>query len=168
MTDEVSKPSYTSKIKIIALVIALCFCASVVIAYPSLICLFDESKCGSGGLTSTYSNITVSKAYTLLNSGKTINLIDNPTGCHCRYDDEHIGDPTKYEAILVTRLPYYSVKALYNTTNDTIIYDDDGKGEGLVDCYALINHVYGKIYYLEGGLDAWKAKGYPVIKAVVN
>jgi len=40
-----------------------------------------------------------------------------------------------------------------------LIYSEDGKrGENF--CKKLVGHVYGKIYNLEGGIEAWKAAGY--------
>jgi len=148
-------------IKLTILIIILAIVATYVVFFSPFIGLLNNSE-QTNRPTSSYSTINVEEAYQLLNTGRNINLIDDPVGCHCRYDEEHIGDFFHYDALLVTRLNY-GIEALYNTTDDTIIYDDDGLGEGLVHCEALVNHVYGDIYYLEGGLDAWKAKGYPVI-----
>jgi len=143
------------------LIIILVVIAIYLLLFSPSIGLLNSSE-QTDQLTSRYNIITVEEAYELLNSGEKINLVDDPVGCSCRYDDEHIGDFFNYEASLVNHLPS-GVKMFYNTTNDTIIYDDDGLGEGLVHCETLVNHVYGDIYYLEGGLDAWKAKGYPII-----
>ena len=116
-------------------------------------------------VTDSFSNITVEEAYNLINNTPNVNIIDDPTGCHCRFDRVHIGNPPKFEAILITNLNALpnSTKSLYNTTNITIFYDDNGMGDSILHCQQLVNHSYGAIYYLEGGLEAWQAKNYPVV-----
>lgn len=154
------KPLY-----ILIIIIVLSLSAAAVI-YISPVFL-GNSETDKQQYTTSFSNITVQDAYHLLNNTtQNINLIDNPRGCDCRYDSEHIGLENKFEAIKITdykSLPH-GIITLYNTTNITIIYDDYGDGHAYMDCLKLMGHVYGKVYYLEGGMAAWKAKGYPIIK----
>ena len=109
--------------------------------------------------------LTFTKAYDIIQNNTNVYIIDNPDGCSCRYDTEHIGDPPIFEAILIKdyqNLPK-GIKTLYNTTNITIIYDD-GEGSAIDSCKQLVNHTYAPIYYIEGGLEAWKSEGLPIVK----
>jgi rhodanese-related sulfurtransferase len=50
----------------------------------------------------------------------------------------------------------------FNTTENLLIYSKNGTVAEEDFCKVLVNHVYGKIYNLEGGFDAWKEAGYPI------
>jgi rhodanese-related sulfurtransferase len=58
-------------------------------------------------------------------------------------------------------------KSLYynetNDKNDILVYSKDGT-VGASFCENLTGHVYGKLYNLEGGYNAWVAAGYPIEK----
>ena len=47
----------------------------------------------------------------------------------------------------------------YETENITLVYSRDGE-VGKDFCQELVGHVYGKIYNLEGGWDAWNSAGF--------
>ena len=166
MLDEKPTNKNISIIGVILIIVVLSIGAiGIILLSPPVGKTENTSSESNRILTTSFTNITVGDAFELINKSKNINIIDDPTHCHCRYDDEHIGDPPRFEAIKISDLKALpkSIRTLYNTTNDTIVYDDDGKGEGIVHCKTLINHTYGAIYYLEGGLNAWKKENYPVI-----
>jgi len=50
---------------------------------------------------------------------------------------------------------------LYNSTEDILVYSKDGTvGEDF--CQDITGHVYGEIYNIDGGYNAWVAAGFPV------
>ena len=55
-----------------------------------------------------------------------------------------------------------NAQTLYNTTDDILVYSVDGS-VGADFCMNLTSHVYGKIYNLDGGFDAWKEAGYTIV-----
>ena len=110
-------------------------------------------------LTTCYTNITAQKAYNIIYyENKNITIIDVPTTGITRYNESHLED-----AIMIDDQKYFpeGIETLYNTKNDILIYDDDGMGTGIFYCEKLINHTYGKIYYLTGGFSEWKKQGFP-------
>jgi len=119
----------------------------------------DSNNGSKSNLTTDYTTITVQEAYDLVyNQKKNIMIIDVPTMGITRYNESHLEN-----AIMVGDQSYLpeGMETLYNTTKDILIYDDDGRGTGLFYCEQLINHTYGKVYYLTGGFSEWKAQGYP-------
>jgi len=47
-------------------------------------------------------------------------------------------------------------KLYQNESLDILIYSSKGDDKTQAFCNGLINNVYGKIYFLEGGFNAWK------------
>jgi len=125
-------------------------------------------------LTTSFSNITAEEAYNIIKNNLNADIIYYP-GCTCpskiqHFYEVHIGDPPSFEAILLTNtsvLPK-GIQSLYNTTNITIFYDDNGNGDALLQGRKLVNNSYAAIYYIDGGLAAWRAKNYPVVGTTVN
>ena len=113
-------------------------------------------------LTTSYTNITVQDAYNIIyNENRNITIIDLPTTGITRYNDSHLEN-----AIMIDDQNYLpeGLETLYGTKNDILVYDDDGRGIGIsYCCEKLVNHTYGKIYYLIGGFSEWKLQGYPWI-----
>ena len=95
------------------LIITIVFLVSAIIIIIPL--LEEEEKTSESKLTTSYTGINATKAYEIITNNENVNIIDNPDGCHCRYDTEHIGDPPDFEATLVK-----DIKTFYNTTNITI------------------------------------------------
>ena len=98
-------------------------------------------------LTSYYTNITCEEAYTLINTTKNLSVIDcrGLEGCSsCQFNKGHLPGAAMNS----------NPTTLYNTTNDILVYSKNGEN-GSKFCQDLINHVYGKIYNLEGGYNTW-------------
>ncbi len=52
-------------------------------------------------------------------------------------------------------------KEYYNKTTDIMVYSQDGSNKRAIEfCKSLVGHIYGDIYYLDGGYLAWKDAGY--------
>ena len=119
--------------------------------------------------TQTYTNVTVEEAYDLINKsqhpGYNLTIIDcrGLEGCStCQYKHGHVPGAVRNENPL----------SLENLTDDILVYSVDGK-IGAEYCKNLThNLVYGKIYNLEGGWNAWKyhneTYGWPPIKTGIE
>lgn len=119
----------------------------------------DDNNDSTSKLTTSFTNISVQDAYNLIyNQNKDILIIDVPTKGITRYNDTHIEN-----AMWVDDQNFFPIglETLYGTKKDILIYDDDGDGIGKSYCKKLLNHTYGKIYYLIGGFSAWRAQNYP-------
>ena len=101
--------------------------------------------------TASYTAIGPEAAYELVfNYSNPLTIVDIRS-CDCSYNDGHIP-----KAIWQT-----SPVTSYETTNDLLIYCDDGQ-LSVTFCEGLLNHTYGAIYYLDGGIETWKNAGYRV------
>ena len=109
-------------------------------------------------ITTDYSGISVEDAYDFINTTTNNLTIVDSRGCSCRYDAGHIGAPPYFEAVHVINWKNY-----YNTSDDILVYDDNGNDESITFCSNLVNHTYGKIFYLEGGFAAWSKANYPYV-----
>jgi len=114
--------------------------------------------------TQTYTNITVETAYNLINKSQNtdynLTIIDcrGLEGCSlCQYKHGHIPGAVRNDNPIT----------LYNLTDNILVYSVNGT-VGAQFCRELTNHVYGEIYNLEGGWNAWKhhnqTYGWPPIK----
>ena len=79
-------------------------------------------------------------------------IIVDIRSCKCNYNKEHLPNAV-WETDWTT---------FYNETKDILIYASNDF-ESIEFCEQLINKMYGEIYYLEGGITAWKNEGYPTI-----
>jgi len=121
------------------------------------------------GYTQTYTNVTVEEAYNLINKSQeptyNLTIIDcrGIEGCStCQFKHGHIPGAVRNDNPLT----------LENLTDDILVYSVDGK-IGAEFCKNLThNLVYGKIYNLEGGWNAWKLHnetyGWPPIKTGIE
>jgi len=112
--------------------------------------------------TSSYKSIDVEAAYNLINKTKNLVIIDcrGLEGCgSCQIKSEGRLD---FDFVYLNQNPYVH----FNTTENLLIYSKDGIVAQEDFCKILVNHVYGKIYNLEGGYNAWKDAGYPISKIV--
>jgi len=138
-------------IVIIVFVILLLF-ASVYVATPYFFSEPTEIK-----LTSSYKNISPEAAYNLINKSSNLVIIDcrGLEGCgSCQIKKEGRLD---FDFVYLNQNPYVH----YNTTKNLLIYSKNGSVAEEDFCKVLVNHVYGRIYNLEGGFYAWKEAGYP-------
>ena len=104
--------------------------------------------------TSSFSNIEPSEAYSLINTSSNLKVIDcrGLEGCsHCQFNRGHLPGAELNS----------NVMSLYNSTEDILVYSIDGT-VGADFCLDLTGHVYGHIYNLKGGYDAWVSVGFPV------
>ena len=109
-------------------------------------------------ITTEYSALSAEAAYDFINTTTHNLTIIDARDCKCNYDTAHIGAPPDFEAI-------HSVnwKTYYNTTDDILVYDNEGDNEAIEYCENLVNHTYGKLFYLESGYSAWSQANYPFV-----
>ena len=103
--------------------------------------------------TTSFSNIEPSQAYDLINTSQSLKVIDcrGLEGCStCQFKKGHLP-----RAELNS-----NPMSLYELEEDVLVYSKDGT-VGLDFCLDLTEHVYGKIYNLKGGYNAWVAAGFP-------
>ena len=91
-------------------------------------------------------------AYSFINTTTHNLTIVDMRSCKCKYNGGHLPNAT------------WNVNptSFYNTTDDLLIYDENG-AESIEFCENLVNHTYGKIICLQGGIEAWKNEGYEVV-----
>jgi len=109
-------------------------------------------------LTSTYKNIDIEVAYNLINKSKNLAIIDcrGLEGCGpCQIKKD---GRLNFDFVYLNQNPYVH----FNTTKNLLIYSTNGTVAEEDFCKILVNHVYGKIYNLKGGFEAWKNRGYPI------
>ena len=120
---------------------------------------FNHKNNSKNNNNTNYSKITAEEAYNIIYvQKKDIIIIDVPTEGITRYEEAHLEN-----AIMIhdeNNLPE-GLESLYDTKSDILIYDDDGTSIAIYYCDQLINHTYGKIYYLIDGFSEWKNQGYP-------
>lgn len=106
--------------------------------------------------TTFFTNISADATYNLINNSIYLTIIDcrGLEGCgYCSFKNEgHIK-----EAELNS-----NAKTLYNWSEDILVYSKNGTA-GASFCRELINNVYGKIYNLDGGINAWNELKYPLV-----
>jgi len=143
-------------------IITVIFLLIVVISaiYVSIFYLFEEES--EIKLTSTYKNINVNAAYNLINKSNNLVVIDcrGLEGCGpCQIKKDGRLD---FDSVYLNQNPYVH----FNTTKNLLIYSTNGTVAEEDFCKILVNHVYGKIYNLKDGFEAWKASGYPISYSV--
>jgi len=102
--------------------------------------------------TDEYKSIAPEVIESRVSSNDSIIVID-VRSCKCNYNGGHIPNATWT----------VNVKPYYNETKDILIYDNHEENY-IGFCEQLVNNTYGEIYYLKGGIDAWKNAGYPIVK----
>jgi len=103
--------------------------------------------------TTSYTAIDPEAAYEIVFNNSQYLIVVDIRSCDCSYDKGHIP-----HAIWQP-----SPTAFYETTSDLLIYCNDGE-LSVTFCEDLLNHTYGAIYLLDGGIEAWKNAGYRVTK----
>lgn len=110
--------------------------------------------------TTIFTNITAKEAYDLINTQEKLLIIDcRGLECcsPCQFNRGHLPG-TELNDILVT---LYQDENDYQNITDILVYSKNGL-VGADFCSGLLNHVYSKIYNLNGGYEAWVAAGYPI------
>ena len=127
--------------------------ASIYLLYPNF---FQDSQNNLfEGYVQSYTNISVADASELLNTSTDMNIsvidVRGLEGCgSCQF---------KNKGHLPGAVLNSNPDSLFNSTGIYIIYSVDGT-VGANFSQQLVNHVYGKIYNLEGGFEAWRDAGY--------
>ena len=140
------------KIQVLLIIILVIISVSSVL-WLTLISGSVEQEPTDTVLTTTYSSISPQDALGLVNSSDNSTIIVDCRTCKCNYNKGHLPSATWT----------INPEDFYNTTKDLLIYDNHGEKSSQF-CQNLTGHVYGAIYYLEGGMDAWKEGTYPVVK----
>lgn len=110
--------------------------------------------------TTTFQNITSKEAYNLINITENLTVIDcrGREGCsHCQFNRGHLPGAELND----NPITLYQNESDYQNTTDILVYSVNGS-VGVDFCTELLGHVYGKIYNLEGGYEAWVIAGYPI------
>ena len=102
--------------------------------------------------TTFYTAIAPKEAKELMDNASNLMIVDIRS-CDCDYKEGHLEFATWNT----------NPRSFYNTAHNLLIYCEDGN-DSISYCNYLVNHVYGAIYYLEGGISAWKNAGYRVTK----
>ena len=134
----------------IALII-ITIIASMYLLYPTI---FPDSQNDLyEGYAQFFTNISATEAYNLMNTTTNLSIIDvrGLEGCGpCQF---------KNQGHLPGAVLNNNPDSLFNTTADILVYSKDGI-VGANFSQDLVNHVYGKIYNLDGGIQAWRDAGY--------
>lgn len=134
--------------------VAIVILASVFLLIPNI----NNVNSNQNTLTNSYINVTAAQASDIINTSSGLTIIDcrglDITCSSClkgKFNRGHIEG-----AILTTK-----AEDFYNNTNDTLVYSKDGV-KAPIFCEELEGHVYGNIYNLQGGYEAWEAQGFPI------
>ena len=127
--------------------------ASVYLLYPSF--TQDSQNDIYEGYALYYTNISVAEAFDTINTTTDINLsiidVRGLEGCGtCQF---------KNKGHLPGAVLNSNPDSLFNSTAIFIVYSVNGT-VGANFSQQLVNHVYGKIYNIDGGFEAWKDAGF--------
>jgi rhodanese-related sulfurtransferase len=156
------QPQQTDRQITIFLTILLAFIiivAVVVFAYSNGFFLNGENNDGPT-YTKSFLNITAKEAYNLINITENLTVIDcrGLEGCStCQFNKGHLPGAELND----NPTTLYQNESDYKNTTDILVYSVNGS-VGVNFCSDLLGHVYGKIYNLDGGYEAWVAAGYPI------
>jgi rhodanese-related sulfurtransferase len=109
--------------------------------------------------TTTFINVTAKEAYNLINTTENLTIVDcrGLEGCsHCQFNRGHLPGAELND----NPSTLYQNESDYQNTTDILVYSVNGT-IGADYCSDLLGNVYGKIYNLIGGYEAWVAAGYP-------
>ena len=148
MDEELSPHEKEKKIQAILIIILVAISISAV----SLLILLYEPIQGSTELvyTTTFRGIDPYNTSKLINTNEHLVIVDIRS-CKCDYNKGHLPN-----AIWNTNPHSFD-----NETNDLLIFDRNGS-KSIEFCEKLVGHTYGALYYLEGGMLAWRVAKYPI------
>jgi len=154
MVDAQNNNSTEKKFGTLAIIIIVLL-ALIAVAFLAMPYLWKDESNNSNkeNYAQTYTNITVDEAFELLNQSNmgeiNLTIIDcrGIEGCSsCQYRKGHLPGAVQNDNPL----------SLENETDDILVYSKDGTiGAGYCENLTL-NQVYGNIYNLLGGWNAWK------------
>ena len=143
-------------------IVAIIFLIIVVVAAFYIIAFYIFEGEPEIKLTSKYKNIDVEAAYNLINKSNNLVIIDcrGLEGCGpCQIKKD---GRLNFDFVYLNQNPYVH----FNTTKNLLIYSTNGTVAEEDFCKIILNNVYGKIYNLRGGFEAWKIAGYPITYSV--
>jgi len=154
MTDEFFTEDKKSKIQP-AIIIIIVLTIIIASAYLTLSSAKIENTppIEQKTYTQTYYGISSEQLKQMIDNKESIIIIDTRP-CPCNYNSGHI--PTSKHCT--------NPEVYYNYTIKILAYDQDGNHESIDICEKLIGNTYNDIYYLIGGINAWKNAGYEIIK----
>ena len=148
MDEELPTHEKEKKIQAILIIVLVVISISAV----SLLMLLDEPIQGSTELvyTTTFRGIDPYNTSKLIITNEHLVIVDIRS-CKCNYEEGHLPN-----AIWNTNPHSFD-----NETNDLLIFDTNGS-KSIEFCQNLLGQTYGALYYLEGGINAWRTAGYPI------
>lgn len=158
MAEEWSTSNHINNLKstLVIVIVAICVISVAVWTLSSgwaLPAALTKEQQLQPDYTTSYTAIDPKAAYEFVfNNSNPLTIVD-VRSCDCDYEKGHIPN-----AIWQTYAP-----SLYETTSDLLVYCNDGE-LSVTFCEKLLNHTFGAIYYLEGGINAWEDAGYRVTK----
>ena len=140
------------KIQVLLIIILVIISAGAAIGYTLTLKTTDNEPTGPI-LTTTYGGLSPEDALYLVNHNKTPMKIIDIRSCKCNYNSGHLPNAT------------WNVNPLsfYNSTDDILVYSKNNE-DSINFLEKLVNNTYSRLYYLEGGYDAWTGAGYPTEK----
>jgi len=137
--------------RIVTIVLVLIIVIALIFLSTDFFWANKSNLSNEGTITTSYSFIFPETAYEFMkNTNHNLTIVDMRS-CKCKYDGEHIpGAIWNVNPI-----------SFYNTTDDLLVYDELGV-DNIGFCENLVNHTYGKILCLQGGIEAWKNAGYRI------
>jgi rhodanese-related sulfurtransferase len=126
----------------------------VAVAYILLPYIFQSNNENGLTLTTIYYNKDPEEVFDIMNNTENLTIIDcrGLEGCSsCQFKKGHLPNASMND----------NPTTLFNSTNDILVYSKDGS-IGAEFCIDLVNHVYGNIYNLKGGYEAWLAKNFTI------
>jgi len=138
--------------KIVAIILVLMIVFAII--YLSIYLIWKNKSNASNEIeyTKNYYFLLPKDASVFINTTSHNLTIVDMRGCKCKYNGGHLPNATWN----------INPTSFYNTTDDLLIYDENGS-ESIEFCEDLVNHTYGKIICLQGGIEAWKNDGYEVV-----
>lgn len=136
--------SSEKKIQVLLIIVLVAISAGAVLYLTMQYSIIGAGPTGPV-LSTTYSAISPTNASQLIQDNDNLVLIVDCRTCKCNYNKNHLYNAT------------WTINSedFYNTTNDLLVYDNNE--EKITEfCEELVGHTWGEIYYLEGGMDAWK------------
>jgi len=130
-----------------------CIVILIILISVSIACVFNPRIVPwypYGKETRFYTNISVERAVNMIEySNVTVVDVRSLEGCgSCQFNQGHLPG-----AILESDHTIF-----FNSTYDILVYSVDGT-IGAEFCEKLMNKVYGNVYNLEGGWEAWVSGG---------
>ena len=149
MEEEIKKGE-NKKIQVFLIIVLVIISISAAIGY-TLSTETNENGPTGPFYTTTYSAMSPKDVLALIHSNETPFVIVDIRSCKCNYNSGHLPNSTWNVN------PY----SFYNMTEDLVVYSKNND-DSIEFLEKLLNNTYSKLYYLEGGINAWKLSGYPV------